>query len=657
MPELGQLALILSLCLSLLLGTLPLIGSYSHQQGWQALARPLAAGQFVFMLLAFLILVNAFITDDFSVAYVANNSNTQLPIIYKITAVWGGHEGSMLLWTLTLSGWTVAVAAFSKALPRLVVARVLAVMGLIGIGFLLFTLLTSNPFARLLPYTPSNGADLNPLLQDFGMIVHPPMLYMGYVGFSVVFAFAIAALLEGRLDAAWARWSRPWTTVAWVCLTIGIALGSWWAYYELGWGGWWFWDPVENASFMPWLAGTALMHSLAVSEKRGLFKNWTVLLAISTFSLSLLGAFLVRSGVLTSVHSFAADPARGAFILAFLLVVVGGSLLLFALRAPMVKSNRGFATFSLETFLLINNVILVAACAMVMLGTLYPLLIDALGMGKISVGPPFFDSFFVPLTLLLALTLGVGILANWKKGTATYLFQQLRWLALVSVVAAVGFTVLVADEFHGIVLLTMALVFWLVLVTGKMIYHRCRHKSSLWVGVKAIPPSVWGMHLGHIGLAASIVGVLMVSHFSVEKDLRMAPGDTVTLGGYQFQFEGVGKQRGANYISDYGTVRVTRDGELVAVMHPEKRAYNVSGSMMTDAAIDAGLFRDLYAALGENLGNGAWAVRLQIKAWVRWIWLGGILMSIGGVLAAMDRRYRQPIREVKVTTESVELAS
>ncbi len=655
-PELGQFALILSLALAIVLGVLPMWGSFVNNLKLQALARPLAVGQFVFLSLAFLVLVHAFVTDDFSVRYVANHSNTQLPMVYKVSAVWGGHEGSLLLWALILSGWGVAVAGFSRALPRIVVARVLAVMGLISVGFLLFTLLTSNPFARSLPYPPSDGADLNPLLQDFGLIVHPPMLYMGYVGFSVVFAFAIAALLEGRLDAAWARWSRPWTTIAWVFLTLGIALGSWWAYYELGWGGWWFWDPVENASFMPWLSGTALMHSLAVSEKRGLFKNWTVLLALTTFSLSLLGTFLVRSGVLTSVHSFAADPTRGAFILAFLLIVVGSSLLLFAVRAPMVKSIGTFAPFSLETFLLLNNIILVAACAMVLLGTLYPLVIDALGMGKISVGPPFFNSFFVPLTLVLAVTLGIGVLARWKSGSGLAIAKHARWIAPLALVGGYIFFLWDTGDNRWLAMVVMVAVFWIVLATGKSLKLRGRYKYSLWVALRHTSRAVWGMHLGHLGLAVSMVGVLMVSFNSEEKDLRMLPGDSVTLGHYTFIFEGVEKRRGPNYLSDYGTLLVLNEEEQVATLHPEKRIYNVQGSMMTDAAIDPGFYRDLYAALGENLGDGAWAVRIQIKAFVRWIWLGGILMCLGGLLAVLDKRYRRNASRMAISNSQQEAA-
>ncbi|MCL6271654.1 heme lyase CcmF/NrfE family subunit [Sansalvadorimonas sp. 2012CJ34-2] len=646
-PELGQLSLILSLCLALLLGIVPMIGSYTGHRNWQALAKPLAAGQFVFMSMAFLVMAQAFATDDFSVAYVANHSNSQLPLAFKLSAIWGGHEGSLLLWAYMLVGWTLAVAVFSGNLPRIMLARVLSIMGLVSTGFQLFMLLTSNPFTRLLPYPPADGGDLNPLLQDIGLIIHPPTLYMGYVGFSVAFAFAIAALLGGRLDAAWARWSRPWTIVAWIFLTMGIVIGSWWAYYELGWGGWWFWDPVENASFMPWLMGTALIHSLAVSEKRGIFKSWTVLLAISAFSLSLLGTFLVRSGVLTSVHAFASDPARGAFILAFLIVVVGSSLLIFAMRAPAVRSGSGFSLFSLETFLLVNNVLLVTTCAMVLLGTLYPLLIDALGMGKISVGPPFFNTSFVPLALLMALTLGAGVTARWKTGAGQYLLQQLKWVAIASVALGLLTTFIAHEGFQIRVAISMTLVFWVVLASGKSILNRCRHKSSLWVGLKAVPSAVWGMHTAHIGLAVAIVGVLMTSMYGVERDLRMEPGDSVELAGYTFRFDGVRPQQGPNYLSDYGTLLVTEEGRQVATLHPEKRMYNVQGSVMTEAGIDAGLTRDLYVALGENVGGDAWAVRIQVKSFVRWIWLGGILMSLGGCMAVLDRRYRMRVHARK----------
>ena len=644
-PELGQLSLIIALCFAVILSIVPLVGTYTGHRTWQALAKPLSWGQFFFLLVAFLILVEAFVADDFTVAYVARNSNTLLPLPFKVSAVWGAHEGSLLLWALILAGWTFAVSIFSRSLPTIMLARVLSVMGMVSVGFLLFMIITSNPFERLLLYPPADGADLNPLLQDFGLIIHPPMLYMGYVGFSVVFAFAIASLLGGKLDAAWARWSRPWTIVAWVFLTLGISLGSWWAYYELGWGGWWFWDPVENASFMPWLAGTALIHSLAVSEKRGLFKSWTVLLAILTFSLSLLGTFLVRSGVLTSVHAFATDPARGSFILMFLLLVVGGSLTLYALRAPVVKSRAGFGLLSMETFLLINNILLVTSCAMVLLGTLFPLIFDALGLGKISVGPPYFNTLFVPLTFLTALTMGIGVLSRWKDTEGSWLLNQLRWVLLTSIVLGLAISLLQGATFELAVALSMMLVCWIVLTTIKDILNRCRNKPSLIVGLQSIRRSTWGMHLAHIGLAVSIVGVAMVSFYSGERDLRMAPGDTVELAGYTFRFDGVERRRGPNYLSDYGTLQVIRDGRVLTTLHPEKRLYQVQGSVMSEAGIDAGLTRDLYIALGDSLEEGAWAVRIQVKAFVRWIWLGSLFMALGGGLAALDRRYRVKARQ------------
>ena len=650
-PELGQLALIIALCFALLLSVVPLAGTCTGHQIWQAFARPLSRGQFFFLLLAFLALVEAFVTDDFTVAYVARNSNTLLPLAFKISAVWGAHEGSLLLWVLILAGWTFAVSIFSRSLPIIMLARVLSVMGMVSVGFLLFVIVTSNPFRRLLLYPPTDGADLNPLLQDFGLIIHPPMLYMGYVGFSVVFAFAIAALLGGKLDAAWARWSRPWTIVAWVFLTLGVSLGSWWAYYELGWGGWWFWDPVENASFMPWLAGTALIHSLAVSEKRGLFKSWTVLLAILTFSLSLLGTFLVRSGVLISVHAFAADPARGSFILVFLLLTVGGSLALYALRAPVVKSRTGFGLLSMEAFLLINNILLVTSCAMVLLGTLFPLIIDALGSGKISVGPPYFNTLFVPLTFLIALTTGIGVLSRWKDTGTGWLITQLRWVLPVSVVSGLAISLFQRKAgFEPAVALSMILVCWIVLTAIKDILNRCRHKPSLVAGLQSIRRSVWGMHLAHIGLAVSMTGVAMVSFYSAERELRMAPGQTVELAGYIFRFDGVERRRGPNYLSDYGTLQVIRNGRILTALHPEKRLYPVQGSVMSEVGIDAGLTRDLYVALGDSLEEGAWAVRIQIKAFVRWIWLGSLFMALGGCLAALDHRYRIKARQKGILT-------
>ncbi len=643
-PELGEYALILALCMSVLLAVVPMVGATTNNLLWMGYARPLARGQFLFLCISMVCLVYAFLTDDFSVAYVAGNSNSQLPGYYKFSAVWGGHEGSLLLWVLILGGWTWAVAAKSRDLPLEILARVLGVMGMIAVGFLLFTLLTSSPFERLLPGFPLEGGDLNPLLQDIGLIIHPPMLYMGYVGFSVAFAFAIAALLSGRLDAAWARWSRPWTVMAWAFLSLGIGLGSWWAYYELGWGGWWFWDPVENASFMPWLVGTALVHSLAVTEKRGVFKSWTVLLAIFTFSLSLLGTFLVRSGVLTSVHAFATDPERGFFVLVLLAISIGGSLLLYALRAAHVKSDSSFALLSRETMLLVNNIVLVVVCLMVLLGTLYPLLIDALGMGKISVGPPYFNSLFVPLMALLVLFMSVGTVSRWKQSQAKQLSLVLWLPALLAVLCGLATPLLMDGNFNLLAAAAMALAYWVFFSQLRDMYAKVRSKRRLRDGLRGLSRSYCGMVMAHTGIAALVVGVTMVSLYSEARDLRMAPGDKVEFGQYSFIFDGVREHQGPNYVSDMARIRVLKNGEAYTEMFPEKRFYKVRGDVMTEAAIDGGLFRDLYVAMGESLGDGAWAVRVQHKPFVRWLWLGGLLMTFGGLLAATDPRYRKQAR-------------
>ncbi|BAP78992.1 cytochrome c-type biogenesis protein CcmF [Pseudomonas sp. MT-1] len=641
-PELGHLAMILALCLAVVQGTLPLIGAWRGDSQWMGLAEPAAWGQFSFLAFSFACLTYAFMVDDFSVAYVAQNSNSALPWYYKFSAVWGAHEGSLLLWAFILAGWTFAVAIFSRQLPEDMLARVLGVMGLISIGFLLFLIVTSNPFERLLPQAPMDGRDLNPLLQDFGLVVHPPMLYMGYVGFSVAFAFAIAALLGGRLDAAWARWSRPWTLIAWAFLGTGIALGSWWAYYELGWGGWWFWDPVENASFMPWLVGTALIHSLAVTEKRGVFKSWTVLLAIAAFSLSLLGTFLVRSGVLTSVHAFATDPARGVFILAFLLVVIGGSLTLFALRAPVVKSQIGFGLWSRETLLLVNNLLLVVATSMILLGTLYPLLLDALSDTKLSVGPPYFNAMFLPLVGALMLALGVGVLVRWKNTPVKWLIGMLTPVLITSAVLG-GLGSMLFGDFHWAVLAVCMLAGWVVSAGVRDILDKTRHKGLL-KGLRSLAPSYWGMQLAHFGLVVCALGVVLTSQQSDERDLRLAPGESLQLGGYSFVFDGAKHFEGPNFTSDKGTIRVFEGNKQVATLYPEKRLYTVQQMPMTEAGIDAGFTRDLYVALGEPLENGAWAVRVHIKPFVRWIWLGALMMSLGGVLSVSDKRYRVKVR-------------
>jgi cytochrome c-type biogenesis protein CcmF len=638
-PELGHFALILALCIALVQSTVPLIGAARGLPQWMAVARPAAIGQCVFLLMAFGLLTYSFIVSDFSVLYVANNSNVKLPLAYRISAVWGAHEGSLLLWATILSIWAMAVAIFSRSLPQAVVARVISVMGLIGIGFLLFMLLTSNPFDRLVPAA-VQGRDLNPLLQDPGLVMHPPMLYMGYVGFSVAFAFATAALIGGHLDATWARWSRPWTTVAWVFLTLGIALGSWWAYYELGWGGWWFWDPVENASFMPWLVGTALMHSLAVTEKRGAFKSWTVLLALIAFSLSLLGTFLVRSGVLTSVHAFATDPARGIFILAFLGVVVGGSLALYAWRGPSIREAGGFQLVSRESMLLVNNVLLVVACATILLGTLYPLALDAFDLGKISVGPPYFDAVFVPLMLPLLFLMGIGPLARWKQTDPMELVKRLRWHFVASI--AVALLVLgVTVGLHSVmVVIGISLALWIAATTLEGLRARVQSKNNLWTGIKSTPLAFYGMTAAHLGIAVFTVGVTLTSAYSVEKDIKLMPGQSHTLGGHVFRFDGVRDVPGPNYRAVEGQITVLKEGREVATLRSQKRVYLVQQNPMTEAAIDPGLTRDLYVALGDPLDGGAWSVRLYHKPFIRWIWLGALIMGLGGVLAASDRRYR-----------------
>jgi len=639
-PEIGHFALILALCVAVVQGSLPIYGAAVGSSTLMSVAKPAARGQFLLVLLAFCCLGYAFAAKDFSVLYVAATSNSQLPLHYRLAAIWGAHEGSLLLWVFILSIWMVAVSFFSTHLPEAMRARILGVMGLVSVGFLLFMLTVSNPFERLIPAA-FDGRDLNPLLQDPGMVIHPPMLYMGYVGFSVAFSFAIAALLGGTLDAAWARWSRPWTTIAWCFLTVGVAMGSGWAYYELGWGGWWFWDPVENASFMPWLAGTALIHSLAVTDKRGGFKAWSVLLAILAFSLSLLGTFLVRSGVLTSVHAFATDPKRGLFILVFLAVVIGGSLVLYAWRAPRVGLGGGFSIISREGMLLANNVLLVAALGSVLLGTLYPLFLDALDLGKISVGPPYFDTVFVPLMTPAIFLMGIGPLAQWKKTSLPELATRLRWAFAVSVATALALP-FVLGHWTPLVSLGLLLAIWIVTTAAVDLRERLAHAdgSSLLGRLAAMPRSYWGMVLAHCGVALFIVGVTMVKGFEVEQDLRMNVGQTATIGGYTFRFDGTQQYKGPNYIAARGTFRVSQDGRDVTVMYPEKRRYNVQNQTMTEAAISPGFARDLYVSLGEPLDDGAWSVRLYHKPFVDWIWGGCLIMALGGLLAISDRRYR-----------------
>ena len=639
-PEIGHFALILALCVAVVQGSLPIYGAAVGNAALMSVAKPAARGQFILVLLAFCCLGYAFAVKDFSVLYVASTSNSHLPLHYRLAAIWGAHEGSLLLWTFILTIWMVAVTFFSSHLPEAMRARILGVMGLVSLGFLLFMLTVSNPFERLIPAA-ADGRDLNPLLQDPGMVMHPPMLYMGYVGFSVAFAFAIAALLGGNLDAAWARWSRPWTTAAWCFLTVGIALGSGWAYYELGWGGWWFWDPVENASFMPWLAGTALIHSLAVTDKRGGFKVWTVLLAILAFSLSLVGTFLVRSGVLTSVHAFATDPKRGLFILVFLAIVIGGSLVLYAWRAPRVGLGGGFDMVSREAMLLGNNVLLIAALGSVFLGTLYPLFLDALGLGKISVGPPYFDTVFVPLMTPAIFLMGIGPLAQWKKASLPDLALRLRWAFGASVVTALLLP-FVLGKWTPLLSLGLLLASWIVTTAAVNVWERVSRLVGISVmsALATLPRAYWGMVVAHCGIAVFIVGVTMVKGFEVEQDLRMNVGETSTIGGYTFRFDGVQNVKGPNYTAARGMFHVSQGGHDVTDMFPEKRHYPVQNQAMTEAAIDTGLLRDLYVSLGEPLPGGAWSVRLYHKPFIDWIWGGCLIMALGGVLAMTDRRYR-----------------
>jgi cytochrome c-type biogenesis protein CcmF len=642
-PELGQFALLLALAIALVQGTLPIVGAARRQPALAALARPAAQGQFLFVAFAFGCLAWSFYANDFTVLNVATNSNSKLPTAYRIAATWGSHEGSLLLWVLMLTVWMLAVSVFSGNLPEDMVARILGVMGLVSVGFLSFLLFTSNPFERLLPAA-MDGRDLNPLLQDPGMVFHPPMLYMGYVGFSVAFAFAIAALLDGRLDASWARWSRPWTTAAWIFLTLGIALGSFWAYYELGWGGWWFWDPVENASFMPWLIGTALIHSLAVTEKRGAFKSWTVLLAILAFSLSLLGTFLVRSGVLTSVHAFATDPRRGVFILAFLAVVVGGSLALYAWRAGKVAPGARFELLSRESMLLANSVLLLVACGAVMIGTLYPLFLDALGLGKISVGPPYFESVFAPLMAPAILLAGIGPLVAWRKGDGPQAARRLRWAAIAALLGAL-FLPLAFGRWALLTSFGLFLGLWIVFssLSALVLRYRTGSRPSL---------AFFGMLLAHAGIGVFVLSVTLVKSYEAERDVRLAPGESVTVGGYAFRFDGVRDVAGPNYSAARGAVTVTRDGVAVARLAPEKRIYHVQRNPMTEASIDYGATRHLYVSLGEEAGGGAWTLRVQVKPFIGWIWGGCVLMALGGLLAASDRRYRAGARRTALEPEA-----
>jgi len=651
LAELGNFCLVLALCVSIAQGIVPLIGAQRRISKWMAFARSATYTQWSLVVASYCILTYAFYINDFSIAYVAKTSNLEQPLAYRLTGVWGGHEGSLLLWILMLSSWSALVAKFSRGIPRDMIARVLAVLGLVSIGFISFTLFTSNPFDRLLPI-PLDGQELNPLLQDPGFFIHPPMLYMGYVGFSVVFAFAIAAMLSGKLDTAWARWARPWTTIAWLFLTIGITLGSWWAYYELGWGGWWFWDPVENASLMPWLVGTALIHSLAVTEKRGAFKAWTVLLAILAFSLSLLGTFLVRSGVLTSVHSFASDPTRGLFILVFLLITVGGSLLLYAMRAHRLNSDIHYAWFSKETSFLVNNVMLVISALMVLIGTLAPLIIDATTGNKISVGPPYFDFMFAILTIPLAIVVGIGSTSRWKRDEPSRFAPQTLVILLFSlIVSGIATNALTIERFSWGAFAGLALGIWVMLWAVYSLLERLRNQKNWLTGLRKTPASIWGMSVAHFGIAVFIIGVTHVNTYSQEKDIKLEPGESYQLAGYTFTFNGVSSKKIQNYTANEGKFLIaqnlkTNNNSNAFELRPQKRFYS-SGNPMTEAAINTTLERDIYISLGNDLGNGAWSVRLYLRSYVACIWLGGFLMALGGLLASADRRYRRPIKKAR----------
>ncbi|TCP91275.1 cytochrome c-type biogenesis protein CcmF [Cricetibacter osteomyelitidis] len=638
--ELGNYALALSLAVAILLSIFPLWGAEKGNSQLMAFARPMTYGLFFSLTVSFLALFYLFAVNDFSVQYVVNNSNSQLPLHYRLSAVWGSHEGSLLLWIWLLSLWAAAVALFSKRLPQEAVARVLGLMGLVSIGFLLFVLFTSNPFARTFPNFPVDGRELNPMLQDVGLIFHPPLLYMGYVGFSVAFAFSLASLMTGKLDTAWARWSRPWTMAAWIFLTLGIVLGSFWAYYELGWGGWWFWDPVENSSLMPWLAGTALLHSLAVTEKRGSFKAWTVLLSILAFSLCLLGTFLVRSGILVSVHAFASDPTRGLYILAYLIVVIGGSLALYAYKGNQIRSRDNAERYSRETMLLLNNILLMTALCIVLLGTLLPLVHKQLGLGTISIGAPFFDQMFLIIMVPFAFLLGVGPLVKWRRDE----FSAIRKPVIISLIAMLilGFFLpyVLQDRLTVTAVMgTMMAVFILSLSLYEM-QQRATHRHNFFAGLAKLSRSHWGMVLAHLGVAMCVWGIAFSQNYSVERDVRMRVGDTAQIAHYDFTFKGIQEANGANYQGGKAEIEVSKNGKFEAVLFAEKRFYTVSKMTMTEAAIDWGFIRDLYVALGESLGDGSWALRLYYKPFIRWIWFGGVFMALGGLLCTMDRRYR-----------------
>ena len=642
--EFGQFALNLALAVALVQAIIPMIGAYRNDWQLMAIGYPAALSQFLLLVLAFGALTYGFVASDFSVATVVANSHSLKPMLYKVSGVWGNHEGSMLMWVviLALFGW--AVAQFGDNLPPTLRARVVSVQGMIGVAFLAFIVFTSNPFARVDP-APFDGNGLNPLLQDPGLAFHPPLLYVGYVGFSMAFSFAVAALLEGRVDAAWGRWVRPWTLAAWTFLTGGIALGSWWAYYELGWGGWWFWDPVENASFMPWLAGTALLHSAIVVEKRDTLKVWTILLAILTFSLSLLGTFIVRSGVLTSVHAFATDPARGVFILAILAVAVGGSFALFALRAPGLKSGGLFRPVSREGGLILNNVLLALACGTVFLGTLYPFFLEALtdGRDKVSVGPPFFNATFVPIMIPLVLVMAAGPLLAWKRGNLPSVMRRLKWAGGVAIAVTV-LTFLWHPDGPWLAPVAMGIAAWLGF--GALTEWADRIKlfraplGDSWVRLKGLPRAASGMTLAHLGVAVAIAGMTGASAWQIERIQVVTPGQVVPVGSYGFVFDEVTEGTGPNYSYRRAHVTLTRGDKVIAELHPETRFFPVAAQSTTEAAIHTTGVSDLYAVVGEPDGSGGWTVRFYENPMVPWIWYGALIMAAGGFLSLSDRRHR-----------------
>ena len=645
--ELGNYGLALALALSIFLAILPLVGAEKGNAKLMSLGRPLTWAMFLALSLSFGSLFYLFAVNDFSVQYVVNNSNSTLPLQYRLSAVWGSHEGSLLLWIWLLALWAVGVATFTRKMPEEAVARVLSVMGLISIGFMVFIIFSSNPFNRTFPDFPADGRELNPMLQDVGLIFHPPLLYMGYVGFSVAFAFAIASLMTGKLDTAWARWSRPWTMAAWVFLTLGIVLGSWWAYYELGWGGWWFWDPVENASLMPWLAGTALIHSLAVTEKRSTFKAWTVLLAILAFSLCLLGTFLVRSGILVSVHAFASDPTRGLYILAYLVFVIGGSLLLYAFQGTKIKSLDNYQRYSRESLLLLNNVMLMAFLSVVFLGTILPLIHKQIGLGSVSIGAPFFNQMFLILMVPFAFILGIGPLVKWRRDQISAIRTPVVISLVMMIALGFGLPYLVGNRITATSVMGVMMSVIIVILSLYEMHTRATHRHSFLTGMFKLSRSHWGMVLAHLGMAMTVFGIAMSHNFSIEKDVRMREGDSVQILDYNFTFKGLKITDGANYQGGTADIEITRNGKPEATLHAEKRFYNVSKMGMTEAAIDWGFTRDLYAALGEQIDDGSWGLRLYYKPFIRWIWLGGVFMALGGLLCMLDKRYRIRVEEEK----------